>query len=112
MKEEYEKKTSAEGFVDYRAAGLLVTGCKPSKEQLEQQVQSSYHEKLNEDFLSTGRKISVTQVVLVSSGENKYEGVVWLIYQSQQCSVPITAISDGKTVVWQTKPGAFFFLLQ
>lgn len=68
MKEEYEKNTSAEGFVDYRAAGLLVTGCKPGKEQLEQQVQSSYQEKLNEDFLSTGRKISVTQVVLVSSG--------------------------------------------
>jgi len=67
MKEEYEKNTSsAEGLVDYRAAGLLVSGCKPSKEQLEQQVQSSYQEKLNEDFLSTGRKISVTQVVLVS----------------------------------------------
>jgi hypothetical protein len=41
MKEEYEKDTSAEGFVDYRAAGLLVSGCKPGKEQLEQQVQSS-----------------------------------------------------------------------
>ena len=68
MKEEYEKDTSAQGFVDYRAAGLLVSGCKAGKEQLEQQVQSSYQEKLNEDFLSTGRKISVTQVVLVSSG--------------------------------------------
>src|SRR5450756_1744457 len=43
MKEEYEKDTSAEGFVDYRAAGLLVSGCKAGKEQLEQQVQSSYH---------------------------------------------------------------------
>ena len=68
MKEEYEKNTSAKDFVDYRAAGLLVSGCKPSKEQLEQQVQSLYREKLNEDFLSTGRKISVSQVVLVSSG--------------------------------------------
>src|SRR5450830_2167585 len=54
MEEEYEKNTpSAEGLVDYRAAGLLVSGCKPGKEQLEQQVQSSYQEKLNEDFLST-----------------------------------------------------------
>ena len=67
MKEEYEKDTSAEGFVDYRAAGLLVSGCKRGKEQLERQVQSSYQEKLNEHILSTGRKISVTQVVLVSS---------------------------------------------
>ena len=53
MKEKYEKNTSAEGLVDYRAAGLLVPGCKPGKEQLEQQVQSSYQEKLNENFLST-----------------------------------------------------------
>jgi len=54
LMEEYEKNTpSAEGLVDYRAAGLLVSGCKPGKEQLEQQVQSSYQEKLNEDFLST-----------------------------------------------------------
>ena len=60
MKEEYEKNTSAEGFVDYRAAGLLVTWCKPGKEQLEQQVQNSYQEKLNEDFLSTGHTILVT----------------------------------------------------
>src|SRR5450756_1301777 len=51
MKEEYEKDTSAEGFVDYRAAGLLVSGCKAGKEQLEQQVQSSYQENLNEDLL-------------------------------------------------------------
>jgi hypothetical protein len=42
MEEEYEKNTpSAEGLVDYRAAGLLVSGCKPGKEQLEQQVQRS-----------------------------------------------------------------------
>jgi hypothetical protein len=42
MEEEYEKDTSyAEGLVDYRAAGLLVSGCKPGKEQLEQQVQRS-----------------------------------------------------------------------
>jgi hypothetical protein len=67
IKEEYEKNTSyTEGLVDYRAAGLLVSGCKRGKEQLERPVQSSYREKLNEDFLSTGRKISVTQVVLVS----------------------------------------------
>jgi len=69
IKEEYEKNTSyAEGLVDYRAAGLLVSGCKAGKEQLEQQVQSSYQENLNEDFLCTGRKISVTRVVLVSLG--------------------------------------------
>lgn len=54
MKEKYEKNTSsAEGLVDYRAVGLLVSGCKPGKEQLEQQVQSSHQEKLNEDILST-----------------------------------------------------------
>jgi hypothetical protein len=54
MEEEYEKNTSsAEGLVDYRAAGLLVSGCKRGKEQLERPVQSSYQEKLNEDFLST-----------------------------------------------------------
>ena len=42
MEEEYEKDTSsAEGPVDYRAAGLLVSGCKRGKEQLEQQVQRS-----------------------------------------------------------------------
>jgi hypothetical protein len=46
MKEEYEKDTSAEGFVDYRAAGLLVSGCKAGKEQLERQVQSSYQEQV------------------------------------------------------------------
>ena len=68
MEEEYEKNTSsAEGLVDDRAAGLLVSGCKRGKEQLERPVQSSYQEKLNEHILSTGRKISVTQVVLVSS---------------------------------------------
>ena len=68
MEEEYEKNTSsAEGLVDYRAAGLLVSGCKRGEEQLERPVQSSYQEKLNEHILSTGRKISVTQVVLVSS---------------------------------------------
>jgi len=42
MEEEYEKNTSyAEGLVDYRAAGLLVSGCKRGKEQLERPVQSS-----------------------------------------------------------------------
>jgi len=42
MKEEYEKNTSyAEGLVDYCAAGLLVSGCKRGKEQLERPVQSS-----------------------------------------------------------------------
>ena len=42
IKEEYEKNTSyAEGLVDYRAAGLPVSGCKRGKEQLEQQVQRS-----------------------------------------------------------------------
>jgi hypothetical protein len=42
MEEEYEKNTSsAEGLVDYRAAGLLVSGRKPDKEQLEQQVKRS-----------------------------------------------------------------------
>ena len=42
LMEEYEKNTpSAEGLVDYRAAGLLVSGCKPGKEQLEQQVKRS-----------------------------------------------------------------------
>jgi len=61
IKEEYEKNTSyAEDLVDYRAAGLLVSGCKRGKEQLEQPVQSSYQEKLNEDFLSTGHTILVT----------------------------------------------------
>ena len=42
MEEEYEKNTSyAEGLVDYRAAGLLVSGCKRGKEQLERQVKRS-----------------------------------------------------------------------
>jgi hypothetical protein len=42
MKEEYEKNTPfAEGLVDYRAVGLLVSGCKRGKEQLERPVQSS-----------------------------------------------------------------------
>ena len=42
IKEEYEKNTSyAEDLVDYRAAGLLVSGCKRGKEQLEQQVKRS-----------------------------------------------------------------------
>jgi hypothetical protein len=42
MEEEYEKDTSsAEGLVDYRAAGFLVSGCKRGKEQLKQQVQRS-----------------------------------------------------------------------
>ena len=42
MEEEYEKNTSyAEGLVDYCAAGLPVSGCKPGKEQLEQQVKTS-----------------------------------------------------------------------
>ena len=47
MEEEYEKNTpSAEGLVDYRAVGLLVSGCKPGKEQLERPVQSSYQEQV------------------------------------------------------------------
>jgi hypothetical protein len=42
MEEEYEKDTSsAEGPVDYRAAGLLVSGCKRGKEYVEQQVKRS-----------------------------------------------------------------------
>ena len=42
IKEEYEKNTSyAECLVDYRAVGLLVSGCKRGKEHLEQQVKRS-----------------------------------------------------------------------
>ena len=47
MEEEYEKNTSyAEGLVDYRATGLLVSGCKRGEEQLERQVQRSYQEQV------------------------------------------------------------------
>src|SRR5659263_737904 len=47
MEEEYEKNTSyAAGLVDYRAAGLLVSGCKRGKEHLERPVQSSYQEQV------------------------------------------------------------------
>jgi hypothetical protein len=47
MEEDYEKNTSyAEGPVDYRAAGLLVSGCKRGEEQLERPVRVSRYQRL------------------------------------------------------------------
>ncbi len=91
---------------------LLLTGCGTSKKQLEQQVMSSFQEKMNTDPTYSGYGLTVHSVTLVSSGGNNYNGLANLLYKSRAYDVPITVTSDGKTMMWQTQPGAFLFLLQ
>ena len=96
---------------------LLLTGCGTSKKQLEQQVMTSFQDKMDTDPTYKNYGLTVLSVTLVASGKNTYNGMAHLLYQhtngmSQTNDVPITVTSDGKTLLWQTQPGAFLFLLQ
>lgn len=93
---------------------LLLVGCGTSKKQLEQQVMDSFQEKMNTDpaYSRNGYGLTVLSVMLVSSGKNTYNGMVKAEYKSHDYDIPITVTSDGKTMMWQTQPGAFLFLLQ
>ena len=92
---------------------LVLAGCGTSKRQLEQQVTASFQDKMNTDpQYNAYPHITVVSVTLVSSGKNTYNGMVTLEYKSRDYDIPITVTSDGKTMMWQTQPGAFLFLLQ
>jgi hypothetical protein len=113
VKEELMRRThSLTVLVGMVLLVLLLTGCGTSKKQLEQQVTSSFQEKMNTDPAYNGYGLTVHSVTLVSSGGNNYDGIANLLYKSRAYDVPITVTSDGKTLIWQTKPGAFLFLLQ
>lgn len=91
---------------------FLLMGCGPSKKQLEEQVMSMFQEKMDTDTQFKAYSLRVVSITLVSSGKNTYDGMAKLRYKGQEYDAPITVTSDGKTVMFQTKPGAFVFLLQ
>ena len=106
-----KKRTLIHAFLALFSATLLFS-CGTSKENLQNQIKSSFQEKMNNDESYSKYNIIVNGVTLVKASNNTYDGLVNVSLEDQKYDVPITVTTDGENMMWQTKPLAFGFLAQ
>ena len=74
---------------------------------LETQVKQSIQEHFEDPANSLYLPIAVTEVVLIKTADNKYEGTATMQAGSNTArQIPIHVTADDRTLMWQTDPGA------
>ena len=91
---------------------FFLASCGADVEGFQTQIKDSMQSKFNTDDQYAKYKMTVESVTLVASSGNNYEGIAKVAFNKKEYEIPITATSDGKSSMWQTKPLAFAFLAQ
>lgn len=93
------------------AATLLVTACGPSTDQISASAKTSIQSTLDTDTALSQFHLSVNNVQVIETGKNQYQGMAEIESSDGSIhNVKIDIVSDGKSIQWEAKPGAFGFV--
>ncbi|WP_457143287.1 hypothetical protein [Mycobacterium sp. URHB0021] len=97
----YADERETQAIADQRAADDAFLAA------LETEVKQSIKEHFEDPANSLYLPIVVTEVVLIKTADNKYEGTATMQAGSNTArEIPIHVTADDRTLMWQTDPGA------
>jgi len=88
----------------------MVSGCGPSKEEIEKTVKSSMQESFDKDLNSVFHNLKVDSVSVFKTGDNSYKGLVSIVGLGWSKDITVEILVDGNKVMWETSPETFSFL--
>lgn len=94
------------------AALLLIVGCGPSNQDVEEIVKASMQKTFSTDSKYGKYRMSVQRVMVIHEEGNRYQGMADIQYEGKTYNVALEITSDGSNVIWKAAQGAFLFLAQ
>ena len=91
---------------------LNLFSCRISKEEMEKSIVESFQKKMDTDADYKEYGMKVQKVGLIKTAPNFYEGIVTVLMDDNEYNISITVKTDSNSYMWETKEGAFNFLLQ
>lgn len=99
-------------IVSSATALLLLAGCGPSNQDVEELVTASMQKTLSTNPEYSKYRMSVQRVVVIHEEGNRYQGMADIVHEGKTHNVALEITSDGDNVIWKAGQGAFLFLAQ
>jgi hypothetical protein len=99
-------------IVIFTVSLIGITGCDAYTSNVSNKTIGVLQSKLDSDANFAKYKMRVVNVQLVSEGISKFEGIAKIEFEGKNYDIPVSVSSDLSSILVQTKPGGFLFLLE
>ena len=91
---------------------LTLCGCRPSTDQIGEQVKVLLQEKLDQEPAFKKYNLVVSRVDVMREDGNKYRGIATVVMNGVEHSVTLVILADNDQIMYEADPKSFFFVLQ
>ena len=81
--------------------GAVLTGCGPSKDDIENQVKDSLQQEFNVRHMDA--HLQVKSVDLIKDSNNTFKGIAIVAFLGSDHKVSIKVTTDGDKLMWETE---------